>query len=384
MSTHWVSWGLVLPNYFFKTSPFSPFITAPSEEILPKPKTFNLPSKAWRGKCPKMSKKVPEFQFVCMCAAQGRLPNMGSFRAGWSKVCAHKPRYLPVAKYPKMKITLALWYYIIALASMIAGNNWHITQWPVICILHAQVPPRKPMKGSKLPKKGTILQKRVTLNAWGTISSILSGFLDSFAGFHKSPFFMCFQIWCCNQGCLERPNGQIADFCLCVVPEHTRHVFFSEIPAPTAILLGVCRASCQDFATQVFWWSEYGKACKKLGVPKGLVASPAIGEYMAGGGKQIKPFKTKPSSIKLLFWGPKFVVNHIVLAGLPQNWTDPGARVGRESLSIYPWIESSAKAGDRSKTKPLCPPSSKIQIPLSLARLPTRRFRCSLDAWVWS
>ena len=210
MSTHWVSWGLVLPNYFFKTSPFSPFITAPSEEILPKPKTFKLPSKAWRGKCPKMSKKVPEFQFVCMCAAQGRLPNMGSFRAGWSKVCAHKPRYLPVAKYPKMKITLALWYYIIALASMIAGNNWHITQWPVICILHAQVPPRKPMKGSKLPKKGTILQKRVTLNAWGTLSSILSGFLDSFAGFHKSPFFMCFQIWCCNQGCLGRPKEQIA------------------------------------------------------------------------------------------------------------------------------------------------------------------------------
>ena len=70
----------------------------------------------------------------------------------------------------------------------------------------------------------------------------------------------------------------------------------------------------------------------------------------------IKTFKKKSRSYHL--WGPKCVVNHMALAGLPQGWTDPQALVSRAALSIYPWAGSSAKAGNGSKTEPLCSPSS--------------------------
>jgi hypothetical protein len=38
----------------------------------------------------------------------------------------------------------------------------------------------------------------------------------------------------------------------------------------------------QDFASQVYWWKDYTAACKLARKPKGLYASPEIGEYMAG------------------------------------------------------------------------------------------------------
>jgi hypothetical protein len=38
----------------------------------------------------------------------------------------------------------------------------------------------------------------------------------------------------------------------------------------------------QDFANQVYWWKDYTAACKLARKPKGLYASPEIGEYMAG------------------------------------------------------------------------------------------------------
>lgn len=40
--------------------------------------------------------------------------------------------------------------------------------------LALQVPPRKPAKNSKLPKKGTIITKKLHLKNWGTVRSILS------------------------------------------------------------------------------------------------------------------------------------------------------------------------------------------------------------------
>ena len=60
------------------------------------------------------------------------------------------------------------------------------------------------------------------------------------------------------------------------------------------------------------------------------------------------------------------MVNHMALAGLPQGWTDPQALVSRAALSIYPWAGSSAKAGNGSKTEPLCSPSSQKINPIKL------------------
>ena len=43
---------------------------------------------------------------------------------------------------------------------------------------------------------------------------------------------------------------------------------------------GVCCA--QDFANQVYWWKDYTEACRREKCKKGLVATPEVGEWLAG------------------------------------------------------------------------------------------------------
>lgn len=72
----------------------------------------------------------------------------------------------------------------------------------------------------------------------------------------------------------------------------------------------------KDFATQVHWWRDYGKACRQARVVKGQFATPQIGEWLSG--------QTGFGEIESV-------------AGLPQGWTspEPGAV---SSLDDLPWL----------------------------------------------
>ncbi|CAK9013938.1 Peptidase S74 domain-containing protein [Durusdinium trenchii] len=157
---------------------------------------------------------------------------------------------------------------------------WFLPQLPMSYPNIVLVPHKKQPTG-KLPKKGLLVSHPVTIRSWGTI-----------------------------------------------------RVFGATSKANTRFL---SVRGTRDFANQVYWSRDYGKACREAKTPKQVFASPSIAERMAG---------------------------------LPQGWTSLRPGSVEDFTDIYPWLERGRQ--DRSKVVSLF--SGILGLDLGLSSLQTQWF----------
>ena len=155
------------------------------------------------------------------------------------------------------------------------ANSWHIISFVGPCCNEV---PKKPAKGTKVPKKGEVMTTPVTVHTWGTMSSGLKLCWEK-AKFHSNS---------CEQDSLVRRNRPTPG----IFPKEDVRTDFDDYDFHSD-LISVLPLH-QDFANQVYHWKTFQTECKLNKVRPGIHATPAIGEFMAG---QLNNTKNKTKQI---------------------------------------------------------------------------------------
>ena len=154
-----------------------------------------------------------------------------------------------------------------------------------------EVPPKKPLAGSKLPKKGMILSKPTTVQAFGAISLGLSARLWRWTshGQQLSLSPRAVRIDYPSESSIPLFEGERGvSLSWRILTEKFKpfddvivYYIWTWFMFGTNELKGPLLWS-KDCANQIYWWSKFTAQCKAHQVKKGIYLNPETAEHLSG------------------------------------------------------------------------------------------------------
>ena len=231
--------------------------------------------------------------------ALGRLPLFGILRKRYGQFEAYRPACGKQVPRRKFKLTLAPLARLSGLFGCPCAQPWQV--------------PCKPKPKARLPRKGKLVKKPITLKSFGTVSLALN--------LKRKLLTVTLQI----EECSELPHGLARNTYRCV-----------DLGTPVLrmsngqMLFG---STClQDVATQIYFWSDYKKECNSKILKRGKFLNPIVAEFMAG-----KQFTHIHQRVSLNGQGFRICA---LRPGIPKGWSlsTPGSVTKDSIRKVAPWL----------------------------------------------